>query len=140
MNLFRILLILLLSMTLIGCSINNDENNPQASSATHPPVVEEAIALVSEERDVNKVQAIANEENLVIAFKVNSLKNFQLKKIKKSIKEKVEKSFPDYDVTVSTDLKIMLELNKLQEEQDTLSEDEFKQALQKIIDLEKEET
>ncbi|WP_368654667.1 YhcN/YlaJ family sporulation lipoprotein [Ornithinibacillus sp. 4-3] len=137
---FRILLILLLSMTLIGCSNNNDENNPQASSATHPPVVEEAIALVSEERDVNKVQAIANEENLVIAFKVNSLKNFQLKKIKKSIKEKVEKNFPDYDVTVSTDLKIMLELNKLQEEQDTLSEDEFKQALQKIIDLEKEET
>jgi len=91
---------------------------------------------------INTVKAVNSEKDLVIAFEIDHLKRFNLEKIRKKIQKEMDEKFPDLNVIVSTDQKIVLELDRLEEKifSDSISKKELNKKLKKIVKLDKEQT
>ncbi|WP_051348539.1 hypothetical protein [Peribacillus kribbensis] len=121
---------LLLIMVLSGCS--NEESGPQSKKALFSKVNPKPalIAPVSMEnrkelerikQDVMSVNtnydaAIARKgKEVLVSYKVKHFKRFQMKKIESQVTKKLEKDFPSYTFTVSSDYKIFLEIVRLSE-------------------------
>jgi hypothetical protein len=68
------------------------------------------------------------------------MKRFQLKQKEKTIEKKLKKSFRDYDVTVSSDMKIYWETEKLINKLENLDKREMNKKVENIIQLSREET
>lgn len=83
--------------------------------------------------------AVRTKDDLLVAYKINHLSRFQLKEMDEKIKKKLKKDYKDLKITVSHDIKIYLETEKLKEEIPHLKEKKIEKKVKKIIDLSKEE-
>lgn len=152
MNFKRIIALAVVLTTLVSCTPNNNE------SQSSPPVEMTKIStnnneinqdqsnraknILSKNDNVTHVYAVNTKDTLVIAIKVRHMKRLRLQKIKQELTKKMKKEFPKMDVQLSTDEKIVIELEKLEKKLETtsISKKELKNRLQSIIDLSKEET
>lgn len=139
----------------IGCAKNsspNTQNNIKQQNLKFTPVqnqsnINQQISnevknILSEHDDITEISVINNHQDIIAAINVKSLSRFKLKKIEKKLEKKVAKQFPDKEVTLSTDKKIMIELNRVERsiQKEHLSNEKLKRKISRIKKLSKEQT
>lgn len=150
-----IILILIGLFLLVSCSKENTaervspKNNPpleftklSTNSKDDQRTANEAREFVSKFDEVTDVRAIHHDDQLLIAVKVNHFDRFDLKDIEKKLKKSTNNSFQDVNITLSTDKKLFIEIEKLENElqNDSLSKKELSKRMNKLRNLLKEET
>lgn len=92
--------------------------------------------------EVTSIKAVNTSKHLVVGFEVEHMERFNLEDIRKKIQKKLKKEFSSLKVVVSTDQKIILELDKLEQniQSGKVSKKQLNKKAKKIIDLSKEQT
>lgn len=98
--------------------------------------------LLIKESEVSDVKAVNSDNEIIIDAQIKQMDRFQLENIEKRLKKLVEEKHPNYKVILSTDQKIFLELDELEQKiiNSKLSDKELKEELKKIKNLSKEQT
>lgn len=117
---------------LVGCSANgiqiDNKSNEDASALEKMMTQDERIIAAT---------AILYEKELLMGIRVDTFSRFRKRKIEKEYKKQLEKLYPDFDITVSADNKILLEATKLVEQH---NEKELSKKIKKLKSLLKEGT
>ncbi|MEJ9232418.1 YhcN/YlaJ family sporulation lipoprotein [Peribacillus butanolivorans] len=134
-----------------GCSGNSNQmdNNKNlniskvhTSSPIKQSVANQAKDRLLAEEEVSDVKAVNSDKELLVAVKVDNFDRFRLKSVKKQAQSDLENMFPDYKILISTDQKMFLELDQLEQklEKDKTKMDSLKKDFKKIKSLMKEQT
>ncbi|MDF0727953.1 hypothetical protein PY093_14845 [Cytobacillus sp. S13-E01] len=109
--------------------------------------VNQTTAISAEEqikqmKEVTEVVAINNEKQLLLAFRVKQFEKFRLNKVEKKVKDELKKAYSDYEPTVSSDLKIFLETNKIKKDifNRNLKKEKVEEELERVKKLSEEQT
>jgi hypothetical protein len=145
---------IILMVSIIGCS--NDSNTQRNSDNTisitqistknnyNQQYSNEAKKTLSQKEDITKVVAVNTNKLLVIAIEVPHHERFNLNDLNKELSKEMDDKFKDKDLKVelTTDKKIVLELEKLEEKlkKNEISKKELKKQLKHISKLLKEQT
>ncbi|MFD4818381.1 YhcN/YlaJ family sporulation lipoprotein [Peribacillus butanolivorans] len=133
-----------------GCSgnsnqIDNNKNLNISKVHTSSPI-DQSVANQAKDRlladdKVSDVKAVNSDKELLVAVKVDNFDRFRLKSIEKKAKSDLENMFPNYKVLVSTDQKMFLELDQLEQklEKDKTKMDSLKKDFKEIKSLMKEQ-
>lgn len=154
MQLNRIIFILGLLFLLIGCntdatkeSTGNKDNNIELTKiSTNQPVDQQpsnqAKEALSQQEGITSVKAVNNTDKLLIAIDIEHNKRFQLAKTRKQLTKDMKKKFSNMEVEFSTDKKINLELEKLENkiQKDSISKRKLDKEIDQLIKLAKEMT
>jgi Sporulation lipoprotein YhcN/YlaJ (Spore_YhcN_YlaJ) len=150
---FKIFLLLLTIIGLgSGCNENQNQlgdNNKDLSISqvhTSKPINQSVANQVKEKiitkEEISDVKAVNTDKELLVAIKVNQFDRFRLKKIEKKVKSDLEKAYPDHKILVSTDSKMYLELDQIEQklQKDKTNMKNLKKDLNTIKSLMKEQT
>ncbi len=101
-----------------------------------------AKKILSKHDEITSINAVNSDKNLVVAIEVHHNKRFQLTDIRKRYAKELKKKFPNIKTELSTDKKIILELESLEKEikEKDISNKQIKKKLKHIINLMKEQT
>ncbi|WP_191562588.1 YhcN/YlaJ family sporulation lipoprotein [Metabacillus idriensis] len=123
-------------------SDNNDMNIEyvHTSKPIDQSVANQSKEKVIKEEEISGVKAVNTDKELLLAVKVDQFDRFRLKDIKKKVKADLEKMYPEYEIFVSTDQKIFLELEQLEQklQKDNTKKKSLKKSFDKIKSLMKE--
>ncbi|WP_408011171.1 YhcN/YlaJ family sporulation lipoprotein [Pseudalkalibacillus sp. A8] len=121
---FKVMVYLLLSSFMIlsaGCNNKKEEEGNKNHESMQTYYVENKQAASKEAQDtidtmseITDVKVVNSEEDMIVAVKPKHLERFQLKSLKKRIKKKLQKQNPDIKVMVSTDQKIFILVDQLE--------------------------
>ncbi|PIC64346.1 hypothetical protein CSV79_06875 [Sporosarcina sp. P13] len=128
----KLIYLLLVSLLLTGC---NEKGTHIENTTTHDTVPLEKT-LDSNEH-VKLAVALLHEEDLIVGIRVNTFSRFQKKKIAKKINKELKKEYPDLEVTVSADSKVLLETDKLIKKGDSKN---YQKKIDDIKSIAKEQT
>ncbi|WP_191561636.1 YhcN/YlaJ family sporulation lipoprotein [Metabacillus idriensis] len=122
---------------------NNDDANIVKVHTSKPidqTVANQSKEKVIKEEEISGVKAVNTDKELLLAVKVDQFNRFRLKDIKKKVKADLEKIYPEYEIFVSTDQKIYLELEQLEQklQKDHTQKKSLKKSFDKIKSLMKE--
>ncbi|CAN7647616.1 MULTISPECIES: YhcN/YlaJ family sporulation lipoprotein [Bacillaceae] len=147
-----IMFLLLLTVIGLGSGCNQKQSGEDhedlsisqvhTSKPIDQSVANQAKKKVIKEEDISNVKAVNTDKELLIAIKVENFERFRLKKIEKNVKSDLEKDYPDHKILVSTDSKMYLELDQLEQkiQKDNTNRKELEKDFNKIKSLMKEET
>ncbi len=101
-----------------------------------------AKELLSKYTEISAVRAVNDKEELLVGVEVDHHERFSLDNIESELRKKIKENFSDLKVTLSTDQKILLELEKLESDirDNKVSNDELKKKIQELKSLSQEET
>ncbi|MED4452282.1 YhcN/YlaJ family sporulation lipoprotein [Metabacillus fastidiosus] len=146
----RIIYIFFLVIVIAGCSGMHKNEEANKSNVTDvsfknshdQSVTEKMKQLLENEEEVKNIRAVNSDKELLIAAEINHMDRFRLKEIQQKLEKKVKKQYEDYKVTISTDKKIFLELEQLENKMRTenLSKKKFEKEMNRIKNLSKETT
>ncbi|WP_102347397.1 YhcN/YlaJ family sporulation lipoprotein [Bacillus sp. Marseille-P3661] len=137
---------------LAGCNYFNGNAQPEPMVFEEPVKISTSQQEKYEQIDVDKVlnskkeikdiRSVTHKDDVVVALELVHWYTFQSKKLADRFKKDLEKEWPDKKFEVTTDHKIFIELEKLQNEinNDDLSKKEIGKKLDKINKLSKEQT
>lgn len=146
--------IIIFLLLLIGsaCQEETTEENGENNNGTNPSILrtatkheqrtsEQAEAIVHKEHEFKEVTAVNSDDLIVIGVDPLHHDRFRLNEFRNDLKNNIESSFKSYDVELSTDKKIILELNKLKEQlkEESVSQAQLKKELERIRNLSKEQ-
>lgn len=102
----------------------------------------EAKEYLSVHDEINTIYAVNTSEKLLIAIEVPHHERLGLAQIQKDRTNDMADKFPNMEVEISTDKKIVLELERIEEalKADSMSKKELEKELDKVINLSKEQT
>jgi hypothetical protein len=141
-------ILLLFALSFTGCSndqgIHNGQKTQQVDDKT---LIGDQEVAAKAEKEIRKLEEVTdvvavsdNNKTLLLGFKIKQFSKFRTKKIEKKVKDKLNKSFPDYEITSSSDLKIFIETSKIKNKLAEQSSKERKKEIEKIIKLSNEQT
>ncbi|MGG3892176.1 YhcN/YlaJ family sporulation lipoprotein [Metabacillus fastidiosus] len=146
----RIICIFFLVIVMAGCSGMHKNEETNKSNVTDvsfknshdQSVTEKMKQLLENEEEVKNIRAVNSDKELLIAAEINHMDRFRLKEIQQKLEKKVKKQYADYKVTISTDKKIFLELEQLENKMRTkkLSKKKVEKEMNRIKNLSKETT
>ncbi|KZR59121.1 sporulation protein [Bacillus badius] len=149
----RAVIYLLTAVLLAGCGFQKEREDSRLAllKTTNPEPIQIERDGISVEKIREEVEAIneiydaaviKGDHNVLVAYKVRHLNRFQMKKIEKSLKERLDKEYDDETFVVSSDYKIFLEAVRLREDMDAgkTNEKEADKRLHEIIRLKREKT
>ena len=119
---------------LSGCG--RPENVVQIQNDTHADDKKVEDVILNNKRLVSAV-AVFHDKELISGVTVKTFSRFNKQKIEKEVKKELEDIYPELDVTVSADNKIIIETTKLLNEEDQKKLDK---KFKKIKSLLEEET
>lgn len=147
---YLITYILLIIMMVTGCSGTNENSTEKQQNITdvsfknshNQSVAEKVTQLLKDEEVVENAKTVNSDKELLVAVKINHMDRFRLKEINQRLKKKVKEEYPDYKVMLSTDQKIFLELDKLENKikADQLGKKKLEKEMNRIKSLSKELT
>lgn len=147
---FFILICILLLLGSCGMTSGPDSNsnidieytNLSTAQSLRQEAANTAKKMLSENEDITSVKAVNSKNDLIVAIEIHHLKRFNLQKIRKKVQKEMESKFSDLNVVVSSDKKIILELNKLEEKilSDSISKKALNNKIKKLVKLAKEQT
>ncbi|MBU5467112.1 YhcN/YlaJ family sporulation lipoprotein [Virgibacillus sp. MSJ-26] len=153
MNRKKLSVLILLIITMIACSSQpntlEDKNNTEVEmtkinnpTSFNQDISNQAKEYVSKDKNITNVYAVNTEKKLVVAIEIPHMKRFQLQKIEDKSKKKIKEEFPEMDINFSTDKKIIIELEQLEQKLKTnsLTKKEMDKKIKKIISLMNEKT
>lgn len=155
-NVLRNTLFIVISLLfLIGCSNDvkdtalNEMNNqsPELMKLSTQGVTEQRVSnqakqSLSEHPEVSNVRAVNINDELFVAVDVRQRDRFSLDKIESNLRKKLINEHPNMDVTLSTDQKFIIELEKLEKKVDKqdIKSKTLKKRIKQLKKLSKEET
>ena len=161
MKQFQILLgtffLIVIGFTVTGCNMGktSDESRISMIQTVNPEptaiegtrkkdieIAEEVKKEIQELPAIYDVAVIKGKEEILVAYKVEHMQRFHMKKIEKELNQKLEKKYPKEDFIVSSDFKVFIEAIELKDKMkdENFSGDDAEKRLQKIITLKKELT
>lgn len=98
--------------------------------------------LLSKHAEITTVKAVNTDDTMLIAIEIEHMKRFELAKIQKQYQKEMKNEFKDLDIELSTDKKIIIELDKLEKQilDGEISNKKLKKSLKQIVTLSKEQT
>ena len=147
MKILKSITVLIFSFCLSSCGnieseiskVTNVVNN--SHETIHKEQKAENIALQFPE--IKQAKAISSNGEMIVAFQVKQMQKFFTESIEKKVKEQLKKEFPEKEkIYVSHDLKIWLEVQKLETARQTknLDSKELEKRFKKLNKLRKEKT
>ena len=137
----------LIVFSLIGCQANNhalkEPSFTKISTTNHDQHLSNQIKeYLASDKDVTMINAVNAGNDVIVTIDIPHMKRFRLATIRKKLEKDIKKEFNLDKVEVSTDQKIIIELDKLENriERGEMTEDEIKKEVNRIIKLSKEET
>jgi len=124
--------LILAAVLLSGCS----ENGFRIDNGSDADAAKAEEVLNSDDRLTSAV-TVFHENDVIAGVTLKTFSRFKKEKIEKELKGKLEKLYPDLDVTVSADSKIWMETKKLM---DFESEEKKGKKIKELKSLIKEET
>ena len=94
--------------------------------------------IMQKQESIHGYKGVINAKDVVVAININRFDRFHKVKIEKKITKQIEKQFPDKQVLVTGDQKILWEVETIIEK--NLKEEDLKKSIEKIKSLSKEET
>lgn len=153
-SIWNLALISLLSLVfIVGCAKQDPTYEPTEQKATdytplsnkgieqqHP--ANEAKQLLSQYEEVSAVNAVHYDDELIVAIQIEQEDRFSLDHLEKEFQKKLKKSFPKLKIDLSTDQKLLFELDKLETKlaNDSISKKDLKKKMKSVRKLMKEET
>jgi hypothetical protein len=96
-------------------------------------IANEAKEKVLKREAISSARAVNTDKELLLAVKVDNFDRFRLKEIEKKVKSDLKEEYTDYKILVSTDSKMYMELEQLEQR---LQEDKTKRKdLKKELDI-----
>jgi hypothetical protein len=117
---------------LSGCS----GNGFRIDNSTSEDTAKAEEVLMNDER-LTSAATVFHENDLIMGVTLTTFSRFKKEKIEKELKEKLEKLYPDLEITFSADGKIWIEMNKLI---DQGAKKDVSKKIEKLKSLIKEET
>ncbi|MDY7045349.1 hypothetical protein RVS70_14170 [Virgibacillus sp. M23] len=151
----RNLMISFLLITLIGCgndsALEPPTNQPNGdidltkistNSSVSQHHANRAKEILSHYQEITTVKAVNTDKHMLIAIEIQHGKRFQLGKIREQLTKQMKKEFKDLKVELSTDKKIVMELEKLEKsiQSKSYSKKKLEKKLKKLIEFSKEQT
>lgn len=101
-----------------------------------------AKEILSNDEEISEVRAVNHDNDLLIAINVDHHERFALDTIESELRKKINKNFSDMKVTLSTDQKILIELEQLENDiqGNDISKKQLKDRVKKLKSLSKEQT
>ncbi|WP_102692869.1 YhcN/YlaJ family sporulation lipoprotein [Rummeliibacillus pycnus] len=131
-------LLLLVILLLVGCSngknayfTTNNNNKLQTEQ-------QDVEKIVKNDPHIKRVVALFTKDAALIGIEVKPFSKWNKKKYEKKWQKEIEKALPDQKVLVSTDLKIIWEVEKLTK--NNVDDEKLKKEITKLKDHSKEET
>ncbi|WP_461180920.1 hypothetical protein [Virgibacillus kimchii] len=156
MPVIKWLLIASMIAILAGCNTNNSVLEPAGTpnndidlmkiSKNHQldqHISNQAKDSMRKYAEITSVKAVNTDKKMLMAVAVEHHERFQLAEIQEQLQKEMEKQFSHITVEFSTDQKIILELDKLEQkiqEDHTYSPKKLEKELDKLISLSKEQT
>lgn len=149
---YIIRLMLVIAFVFFMSACNHDQNAKESQLAlmktTNPsPMVTEKNKGQDQaqkiEKDVSDIEeiydaaVIKGKKGTLVVYKVKHMQRFKMDKIEKDLTERLEKSYPNENITVSSDYKIFLEAVRLTERKKNgnLSDKQAEKRLNEIIKM-----
>ena len=104
--------------------------------------LEKIKKTVADHDEIYDVAVVQNGKEILVAYKVKHMKRFKMASIDKDLTSDLNKKFKGYDISISSDMKIFLEVVELivQVKDKGYSKDKAKDWFGKIKSLEREMT
>ncbi|SEN65801.1 hypothetical protein SAMN04488134_101575 [Amphibacillus marinus] len=140
----NMLVVWLSLLVLTGCqtgqTLDNQSDNPLAAKQTNYSVIDQDTLngdIYNQFEDIVDVTSISNNDELIMAIKVDQLAQFNEQKIAKEVQSYLKKSNEDIKPKVSSDLKIYIEIDRLKQQlaDQDLSKSDFDKLFDEIIQL-----
>jgi len=125
----------LVSLFLVGCT--NEQTVEISDMSNDEEERAEIEAMIKDTEEVQTGTTILVEDDVLIAIQVKPWLGFKERKIEAKLQKEIEEKYPDLNVLVSSDYKMLWESQKLLEEED---EKKVSDEVKKLKDLAKEET
>lgn len=145
---------LLLPFVLVACGNNSDlsinhkgdettiiENVSHDKIGNQEPANKAKEILIKHEEVMN-VKAVNSKDEMIIAVEIEHHERFNLANLRKKYTKEIKDKFKELEVELSTDKKISLELEKLEQKikEEHVSDKKLKKEINRIIKLSKEQT
>lgn len=135
-------------LILSGCNANSNDKSKTNLNNTVIENIDQSAAvetkkIIARHKETTAIHAVNSEKTLLAAFEIRHLKRFGLEDLKKKIEQELTKRFPDMEIEVSTDQKILMETEKLEKRiaQGRLTKKrDLDREIEKTIKLAKEKT
>lgn len=120
------MLLLITLVFLVACNTNTEQESQKDQSSTQPtqistsslpdqsPSIQSRKSLRKTD-EIADVYAVNNNKQLLVALKVHQLDRFKLAKLRKELTAKLKKQFPKMKTELSTDKKLLIELDELED-------------------------
>ncbi|WP_373895857.1 YhcN/YlaJ family sporulation lipoprotein [Virgibacillus natechei] len=151
MNTFKSILFISFVLLLVGCGTNpesqgnNDIELNQISTtanAIDQGPANQAKEYLSKYEEITSIKAVNTSKKLIVAIEIEHHERFGLADFREKRKKEMKEKFPNMEVELSTDKKIVLELERIEKalESESVSKKELEKALDQVISLSKEQT
>ncbi|MCZ2258977.1 hypothetical protein [Sporosarcina sp. G11-34] len=132
----RLALLFVISILLSGCFGDGDKIDFRIHNSTDEEE-KNAEGIFMDDNRLTDVVAIFNKKDLIAGVSVKTFQRFKKAKIEKELKDDLEKVYPELDIVVSADSKIVMEIKKILEMKD---KKDIGEKVKKLKSLVKEET
>ncbi|GEN30600.1 hypothetical protein HNQ35_001475 [Cerasibacillus quisquiliarum] len=137
----------LIIFSLIGCQTNNhtlkEPSFTKISTTDHDQHLSNQIKeYLASDKNLSMINAVNAGKDVIVTIDIPHIKRFKLATIRKKLEKDIKEEFNLNNVRVSTDQKIIIELDKLENriERSEMTAEEIKSEVDRIIKLSKEET
>lgn len=134
MNIRKFGLLIIIVFLLLGCSNVKNDIRVQNNSSEDPVKIKE---LLTKDERIKSAAVLFHERELLTAVRMKTFSRFSKRKIGKELEKKLKEYYPELNVTVSVDNKILMEMNKLM---DMKKQEKVSKKIKKLKSLIKEET
>ncbi len=154
MYLHKLMIVFLFFLLLIGCGTDstndttkhNNHSIKLTNTAANSPIdqqpANQAKQALSQYEGITSIKAVNTKDKLLIAIEVEHHRRFKLAKTRKALTKQMKEQFPGFNVELSTDQKLNLELERLEEQLQAgnTSKKELTKQINQLIQLTKEKT
>ena len=149
-RIIMILYIVIILMISSGCNMtntNNEKNNLNITNVSSQDtknlsMTDQVKQLLNKQKEVDNVKVVNSDKELFIAAEIKQMDRFRIKEIEKQLKKLTEDNYPNHNVTLSTDMKIFLELDELEKKvnEKNMSKKKIEKELKRIKSLSEEQS
>ena len=131
-------LLLLVTLILVGCNNGQTSFFTTNKDSSHKDQRQEIEQIVKDDQHIKRVTALLTDNAAIVGIEVKPFSKWKKRQYEKEWQKEIEKALPQKDVLVSTDLKIMIETDKLAKKQ--MDEKELDKKIKELKELSEEET
>lgn len=134
------IIIIFIMISLVGCQMN--EQNNMKPLQINDAIVEQTKAnrakeIVQSMEEVTEVRGVSYDNSIYIASHVKPFDRFFLNEIRKKAHDAIKKRYPEATVHVSTDEKLFIEIEKLEQQlkKQSISKEKLSKRLKELDEM-----